>query len=196
MGSALSPLLFCLALDPLLVFLNRIPRVLGVRAYMDDNQIWGSCPAGTVQWLQEIAQEVQKLHSAGLQVIQHTCCVLLPGAPYANPPSGTSSRCRAAQSFLADYPHATEAHTTFGTALTRAQVQQLAQKSAPALVIDLLRQPCKCKTKCSLLPDRPLTPDEIAGSRPTALLSIRHGIGTGGWAHGHTCLHPREQDIS
>jgi len=48
MGSAISPLLFCLAIDPLLSMLNRIQRSpsdpagyreVFCRAYMDDNQV-------------------------------------------------------------------------------------------------------------------------------------------------------------
>ena len=162
MGSAMSPLLFCIALDPLLVYLNRIPRVIGVRAYMDDNQIWGSCPSGSVEWLQIVEATVQKLHTAGLQVTQHTCCVFFASPCQSDSPScGDSSWRRAASSFLDQRPLACVAHTAAGTAISREQLLGIAAKSDPQLLASLLRQKCKCKTKCSWLPDRPLSPDEI-----------------------------------
>ena len=74
MGSAMSPLLFCIALDPLLVYLNRIPKVVGVRAYMDDNQIWGKAKDASLAWLFQAMTLIEEYQDAGLQVTQHSCC--------------------------------------------------------------------------------------------------------------------------
>ena len=41
MGNALAPWIFCLALDPIVRYPNRIPRVINMKAYMDDTNITG-----------------------------------------------------------------------------------------------------------------------------------------------------------
>ena len=42
MGRATSVLLFCLAMDPLTVALNKVPSILALRAYMDDDGAAGA----------------------------------------------------------------------------------------------------------------------------------------------------------
>ena len=78
MGRAISPLLFCLAMDPLLVQLNKIPSVIGVRAYMDDNQIWGRKGKYDLEWLWEVQNVCEKYQPAGFRIGKHVCCKFTP----------------------------------------------------------------------------------------------------------------------
>lgn len=41
MGRSFSVFLFCLAMDPIYHYLNRIPRIMGVQGCIDDNTIAG-----------------------------------------------------------------------------------------------------------------------------------------------------------
>ena len=167
MGSALSPLLFCLALDPLLARLNHIPRILGVRAYMDDNQIWGSAKDASMQWLFQAMRLIEEYHPAGLQITQHTCCTLRAASAGGREDyeggAGPSWQ-RAASAFLrSNLPH--EAAWAGPFLLQPQEIRALAGQGAPFphyLLIRLLQLPCKCKTKCSWLPTRQLSPEEIA----------------------------------
>jgi hypothetical protein len=70
MGSALSPLFFCLALDPLIRVLNTIPGVIKGRCYMGDNATFFQSNK-TVDTIQAV---FTRYHPAGLRVKQHKCC--------------------------------------------------------------------------------------------------------------------------
>jgi ribonuclease HI len=161
MGAALSPLLFCLAMDPLLTYLNRIPRILLVRAYMDDNQSGGK---GTA-WLQEFQTLCDKFSSAGLVMVLHTCCLFIPlGAGnnliLPNPPG--SSWLRAARQALAAAPAAKRfavGHTQ--EVVSRADLQKLCCNLSNTWLCHLIAAPCSCKTKTTYLPARRLTPQEL-----------------------------------
>ena len=48
-----SVFLFCFAMDPLFHYLNRIPKVLSVQAYVDDTILVGD--AQDLQWIQNVA---------------------------------------------------------------------------------------------------------------------------------------------
>ena len=54
MGRSFSVYLFCLAMDPLFTYLNRIPGVLSVQGYIDDTTIAGT--AQSLEWLDDVAQ--------------------------------------------------------------------------------------------------------------------------------------------
>ena len=41
MGNALAPWIFCLALDPIVRYSNRVPDVISMKAYMDDTNTAG-----------------------------------------------------------------------------------------------------------------------------------------------------------
>ena len=69
MGRATSVLLFCIAMDPLICRLNKVPRVLALKAYMDDN---GTAGAG-IGWIQESQRVFISLEAAGIVVLQHQC---------------------------------------------------------------------------------------------------------------------------
>ena len=71
MGRSFSVFLFCFAMDPLFHYLNRIPSVLSVQAYVDDTTIVGD--AQDTRWIKQVAQCYNNLRSAGFIVDSHSC---------------------------------------------------------------------------------------------------------------------------
>ena len=60
---------FRVAMDPVYVNLNMIPRVNSVKGYMDDNATYGQ----GVSWLAQAAFAFTSACSAGFQVLGHDC---------------------------------------------------------------------------------------------------------------------------
>ena len=71
MGRSFSVFLFCLAMDPIYHYLNRIPRVLSVQGYIDDNTIAG--PGNDIEWVQGVQTCYQVCRTAGFQIDPHSC---------------------------------------------------------------------------------------------------------------------------
>ena len=71
MGRSFSVFLFCLAMDPIYHYMNRIPRVMSVQGYIDDNTIAG--PGHDITWVSRVHKCYQCCHSAGFQIDQHSC---------------------------------------------------------------------------------------------------------------------------
>ena len=71
MGRSFSVYLFCFAMDPLFHYLNRIPGVISVQAYVDDTTIAGAAEDPT--WVQEVAEVYQSISTAGFH-IDSRCC--------------------------------------------------------------------------------------------------------------------------
>ena len=71
MGRSFSVFLFCLAMDPIYHYMNRIPRVLSVQGYIDDNTIAG--PGHDITWVSRVHKCYQCCWSAGFQIDQHAC---------------------------------------------------------------------------------------------------------------------------
>ena len=69
MGRSFSVFLFCFAMDPLFHYLNRIPQVLSVQAYVDDTTLVGD--AQNTRWIQEVAQCYDDVRTAGFVVDSH-----------------------------------------------------------------------------------------------------------------------------
>ena len=59
MGRSFSVYLFCFAMDPLFHYLNRIPGVISVQAYVDDTTIAGVARDPT--WLHEVAEVYRRV---------------------------------------------------------------------------------------------------------------------------------------
>ena len=72
MGRSFSVLLFCVAMDLVLTYLNRIPGMLAVQGYADDITMVGDTIAG-MQWLSDAWQVCTRLRSAGIQIDEHHC---------------------------------------------------------------------------------------------------------------------------
>ena len=71
MGRSFSVFLFCLAMDPIYHYLNRIPRVMSVQGYIDDNTIAG--PGHDLAWVGRVHYCYQCCSTAGFQIDQHNC---------------------------------------------------------------------------------------------------------------------------
>ena len=71
MGRSFSVFLFCLAMDPIYHYLNRIPRVMSVQGYIDDNTIAG--PGHDIAWVGRVHYCYQCCSTAGFQIDQHSC---------------------------------------------------------------------------------------------------------------------------
>ena len=71
MGRSFSVYLFCLAMDPLFTYLNRIPGVISVQGYVDDTTIAGD--AQNLEWLTHVAECYSNLRTAGFVVDPHSC---------------------------------------------------------------------------------------------------------------------------
>ena len=71
MGRSFSVYLFCLAMDPVFHYLNRIPGVISVQGYVDDTTIVGS--AENAEWLGNVSACYVQLRSAGFVVDGHSC---------------------------------------------------------------------------------------------------------------------------
>ena len=71
MGRSFSVFLFCLAMDPIYHYLNRVPRVLSVQGYIDDNTIAG--PGNDIEWVHGVQDCYQACRTAGFQIDPHSC---------------------------------------------------------------------------------------------------------------------------
>ena len=71
MGRSFS-VLFCVAMDPILTYLNRFPGTLMVQGYVDDTTMAGDTTAG-MQWLTDAWNVCPRLRSAGIQIDEHHC---------------------------------------------------------------------------------------------------------------------------
>ena len=71
MERSFSVFLFGFAMDPLFYYLNRIPEVLAVEAYVDDTTIIGN--AQSLEWIQKVSDTYRKVKTAGFIVDFHTC---------------------------------------------------------------------------------------------------------------------------
>ena len=67
MGRSTSVYFFCLAMDPIFVVLNQIPRVFVVAGYVDDTTIVGH------QAVEEVFSNIRKWRSAGIAMDMHNC---------------------------------------------------------------------------------------------------------------------------
>ena len=71
MGRSTSVYFFCLAMDPIFVVLNKIPRVIVVAGYVDDTTIVGRQTDS--RWIQEVFQYIKKWKTAGIVMDTHHC---------------------------------------------------------------------------------------------------------------------------
>ena len=164
MGRSFSVLLFCIAMDPILTYLNRIPGMLTVQGYVDDTTMAGDTTAG-MQWLTDTWNICARLRSAGIQIDEHQCW------------KSSGIHMHAASSGLIDQHPLLEwtrrlpGHATLRKALlTRAgstttilcranlficltptEVDRLLAGERVAAVDPLFLIPCGCSNKCSIL---------------------------------------------
>jgi hypothetical protein len=155
MGSAMSCLFFCLAVDPLLHALQQLPHIQGVRAYMDDNQMW----AKSLATIEAAQTTYRAFASTGLDTKNHVCCAFQPASPRRTEhcPSlpGHAGWRDAAKAALLRFPW-TRSFCPAGDALRlgRQQLRRLALGIPTRALARLVALPCKCKSKSALVPSR------------------------------------------
>ena len=71
MGRSTSIFFFCLAMDPIFVALNQVPRVLLVAGYVDDTTIVGT--QQDPEWIKEVFSLINTWSAAGVIMDAHTC---------------------------------------------------------------------------------------------------------------------------
>ena len=71
MGRSFLVFLFCVAMDPIYHYLNRIPSTLSVQGYIDDTTIAG--PLHDLSWCHEVYSCYASCRTAGFQLDAHAC---------------------------------------------------------------------------------------------------------------------------
>ena len=169
MGRSFSVLLFCVAMDPVLTYLNRIPGMLTVQGYVDDTTMAGDTTTG-MQWLTEAWDICTRLRSAGIQIDEHKCW-RAGGIHMHGNSSGQIDQHPALKWTQALAGHATlrkalisRAGSTVTTivcrgnlfqCLTPQEVDRLLAGDRVPTIDPLLLVQCKCSNKCSILVNHP-----------------------------------------
>ena len=170
MGRSFSVFLFCLAMDPIYHYLNRVPRVLSVQGYIDDNTIAG--PSTDIEWVSGVQLCYKTCRSAGFQIDPHTCwqaisadCLPFPLEPLAGRPEQ--------QIILRQTAHPTARSAILSAVLsqktlilTRAgqcvglsprEAGHILEGSDYSHISMLLALECKCRCKTALVINSPLS---------------------------------------
>ena len=167
MGRSFSVLLFCIAMDPILTYLNRIPGMLTVQGYVDDTTMAGDTAAGM---LHDAWTVCKNLKSAGIQIDEHHCWKA----------SGIHAH-GSHEGSLTDFPALAWVHLVQGYPTLRQALLQRTGYTSTTIVsrgesfvcltprevdqllagvyikrVDLLfLAKCKCSNKCSVLVNHP-----------------------------------------
>ena len=72
MGRSSSVFFFCLAMDPIFVYLNQIPQCVLVAGYVDDITIVGEAHSD-FEWITQILRACSSWASAGFRIDMHEC---------------------------------------------------------------------------------------------------------------------------
>ena len=72
MGRSSSVFFFCLAMDPIFVYLNQIPQCVLVAGYVDDTTIVGESHSN-LDWITQILRACSSWDSAGFRIDMHVC---------------------------------------------------------------------------------------------------------------------------
>ena len=166
MGRAFSVLLFCIAMDPWYHQVHQIPRVCINTGYMDDN----ATGAHGLSWLHETQQLIHRFHSAGIQVLTHSCYLAKP--LFSCPPNIATLEDH--PPVLDGFPSLWQAYAvlppcpyicgskslTVPSSYVRIS-DVLSLPAHPHLLTRLHLSPCNCKCKTFLLPNFPLTSHDI-----------------------------------
>lgn len=169
MGRAFSVLLFCVAMDPWYHYVHRIPNVIVNKGYMDDNATGGI----GLSWLLPAERLLFTLATAGFLVLSHSCYLV---EPLDAPPSLIPVFSRS--DFVSNgYPTLLSALQTVpltpmitlrcgdrSVSLASSLLtigETVVRHEYPLLLSYLHTADCKCKCKTFLLPNKPLTPDQL-----------------------------------
>ena len=170
MGRAFSVLLFCIAMDPWYHHVHAIPRVCVNAGYMDDNATGGN----GLSWLHAAQTLILKFYSAGFQVLKHSC---YKAVPISTPPPYLP--------YITETTPPTDGYPSLWTAFAAIEAAQYVQlisgtmsvtvpaswihvssvlciPSHPHLLTRLHTTPCSCKCKTFLIPNFPLSHNDLA----------------------------------
>ena len=179
MGRSFSMLLFCIAMDPVLHYLNKIPGVIAVQGYVDDTTLVGD-DVDQFQWLGVVGSLCKDLESAGIMVEPHRCWrVEWVNAPICTSTKidvghplewilktkGTSTLTQAIQrAGLAGIKHGCLAICRERTycVISRTQVTNFLNCGSLESLSDLIDIPCQCNNKCGILTNSILCPSLFA----------------------------------
>ena len=165
MGRSFSVLLFCVAMDPILTYLNRIPGMLTVQGYVDDTTMAGDTTTG-MQWLTDAWYVCARLRSAGIQIDEHHCWKT-SGIHMHGASSGLIDQhpslawTRQLQGYATLIARAGSATTTIicranlFQCLTPHDVDRLLAGEPVATMEPLFLTQCSCSNKCSILVNHP-----------------------------------------
>lgn len=176
MGRAFSVLLFCVAMDPWYHHVHSIPRVCINVGYMDDNATGGH----GLSWLSGAQSLILKFASAGFQVLSHSCYTAIPvdtppphfpfieacpPHPHGYPSLWTACAALAPCRFV-KLISGTLSITIPSSWIHISSVLSL--PSHPYLLSQLHTTPCNCKCKTFLIPNFPLSHNDLLylGSTP------------------------------
>ena len=177
MGRAFSVLLFCIAMDPWYHHVHAIPRVCVNAGYMDDNATGGN----GLSWLHAAQTLILKFYSAGFQVLKHSCYKAVPIStpppclPYITettpPTDGYPSLWTAFAAIAADqYVQLISGTMSVTVPASWIHVSSvLCIPSHPHLLTRLHTTPCACKCKTFLIPNFPLSHNDLAYLMPLHL---------------------------
>ena len=169
MGRSFSVLLFCVAMDPVLTYLNRIPGMLTVQGYVDDTTMVGDTTAG-MQWLSDAWQACTRLKSAGIQIDEHHCWrtsginmhAASSGQIDQYPPLQWTQSLPGHATLRQALVHRTGYSTTtivcrakLFVCLTPAEVDVVLAGGHLAKIDPLFLVQCSCSNKCSVLVNHP-----------------------------------------
>ena len=175
MGRSFSVLLFCIAMDPILHYLHRIPGVIAVQGYVDDTTLVGD-DVDQFEWLACVGRLCKDLESAGILVEPHRCwraewvnaptCTptqMEPGHPleWLLQTEGKSTLTQAIQrAGLAGITHGCLAicRERSYCVINRTQVTDFLNRGSFEYLFDLLDVPCHCNNKCGILTNCVLSP--------------------------------------
>ena len=165
MGRSTSVFFFCLAMDPIFVALNQVPRVLLVAGYVDDTTIVGT--RQNPGWIKEVFSLVNTWSAAGVIMHAHTCWQvglsriplpeqqLLRFAEYAETfipwHAQGEATISAALRHIPHYAHYLVLRHGEHCAMFHATQQHEWMQHGHPLLLQLAASPCDCRSKTQLL---------------------------------------------
>ena len=154
-------------MDPLFHYLNRIPGVLSVQAYVDDTTLVGD--AQNTQWIQEVAKCYEDVRTAGFVVDSHSCYRSISNCTIRFGPTLMSSA-----RLLQEWP---EVVNSPAYATATAAIQAALRPGYNTLVVRMTRWP--------LIP-LPLEPEEPSKMHLAINLNFEQGHEVGHGRQMHT----------
>ena len=177
MGRSSSVFLFCLAMDPILVALNSVPRVLLVSGYIDDTSLVGEVTP-SFEWLTHTMSLIKSWESAGIRMDVHQCwqigvakhlrCPLrsvfllsdFPDVADISPDIGFPSLWEAALSLPLLLSPVVVVRAGSAVVLPAEEFFDSLQQGHPCLS-ELIAVKCSCRAKTALITNVELTPPAI-----------------------------------